>query len=114
MQVDGVSMGSPLAPILADICMTHIEQQLEQYDDKNKIKICLRYVDDTFIIFNGKESDVQTLTDYANELHLKLKFTCETEKNYELPFLDVKVLKRRTKYETTVYTKETNTGQVLH
>ena len=114
MQVDGASMGSPLASILADIFMTHIEQQLEQYDHKNKIKIYLRYVDDTFIIINGKESDVKTLTDCFNELHPKLKFTREIEKNYELPFLHVKVLKRRTKYETTVYTKETNTGQVLH
>ncbi|CAF4335633.1 unnamed protein product, partial [Rotaria sordida] len=51
MQVDGVSMGSPLAPILADIFMTSIEQQIEEYEHSDKIKLYLRYVDGTFIIF---------------------------------------------------------------
>ncbi|CAF4195564.1 unnamed protein product, partial [Rotaria sordida] len=39
MQVDGVSMGSPLAPILADIFMTYIEQQIEEYEYSDKIKL---------------------------------------------------------------------------
>jgi predicted GIY-YIG superfamily endonuclease len=114
MQVDGVSMGSPLAPILADIFMNHVEQQLENYEHYDKIKLYLRYVDDTFIILNGKETDVKKLVEFVNELHPNLKFTCEIEKQYELPFLDVKVIKQRTKFETTVYKKKTHTGQLLH
>ncbi|CAF1309282.1 unnamed protein product [Adineta steineri] len=114
MQVDGVSMGSPLAPLLADVFMTHIEQQFQEYDQSNKIKLYLRYVDDTFIILNGKESDVEQLIEFVNQLHPKLRFTRELEKNYELPFLDVKVIKQRTKFETTVYKKKTHTGQLLH
>jgi hypothetical protein len=114
MQVDGVSMGSPLAPIIADVFMTHIEQQLENYDQFDRIKMYLRYVDDTFIIFNGQESDADQLVKFVNGLHPKLKFTCEIEKKFELPFLDVKVMKQRTKFETTVYKKETHTGQLLH
>jgi hypothetical protein len=97
MQVDGVSMGSPLAPIFADIFMTHIEQQLKDYDQFNKIKLYLRYVDDTFIIFNDKERDAKRLVEFVNQLHPKLKFTCEEEKNFELPFLDVKVIKTTNK-----------------
>jgi hypothetical protein len=114
MQVDGVIMGSPLVPILPDIFMTHIEQQLEQYDQYHRIKIYLRYVYHTFIIFNGKESDADELVKFINTLHPRLKFTCEHEKNYELTFLDVEVLKQRTKFETTVYKKETHTNQLLH
>ncbi|CAF4157396.1 unnamed protein product, partial [Rotaria sordida] len=45
IQVDGVSMGSPLAPILADIFMTYIEQQIEEYEYSDKIKLYVRYVD---------------------------------------------------------------------
>jgi len=114
MQVDGVSMGSPLAPIFADIFMTHIEQQLKDYDQFNKIKLYLRYVDDTFIILNDKERDAKRLVEFVNQLHPKLKFTCEEEKNFELPFLDVKVIKQRTKFETTIHRKKTHTGQLLH
>ena len=74
----------------------------------------LRYVDDTFIIMNGEQSDVDQLIKFVNTLHPKLKCTCESEKDYQLPFLDVKVIKQRTKYETTINKKETNTGQLLH
>lgn len=114
MQTDGVSMGSPLAPILADIFMTYIEEQFEEYEHFNKIKLYMRYVDDTFIILNGKERDVQEFVNFTNKLHHKIKFTHEKEKNFELPFLDVKVIKQRTKYETTIFKKETHTGQLLH
>ncbi|CAF1208252.1 unnamed protein product [Rotaria sordida] len=114
MQVDGVSMGSPLAPILADIFMTYIEQQIEEYEYSDKIKLYVRYVDDTFIIFNGKENDIQQLVEFVNKLHPKLKFTHEIESNFELPFLDVKVVKQRTKFETTIFRKKTYTGQLLH
>jgi len=57
-QTEGVSMGSPLAPALADLLMTHIKSKLEQYENKDKIKTYYRYVDDTFIIMNGKENDI--------------------------------------------------------
>jgi hypothetical protein len=54
-------MGSPLAPALADLFMTHIESKLEQYEHNNKIKTYYRYVDDTFIVMNDKEQDVDNL-----------------------------------------------------
>ena len=54
-QIEGVSMGSPLAPALADLFMTHIESKLEHYQYKDKIKTYYRYVDDTFIVMNGKK-----------------------------------------------------------
>ncbi|CAF1345381.1 unnamed protein product, partial [Didymodactylos carnosus] len=59
LQTGGVSMGSPLAPVLADIFMTNVEQPLQQYEHYEKIKLYLRYVDDTFILLAGKEEDAQ-------------------------------------------------------
>jgi hypothetical protein len=113
-QIDGVSMGSPLAPALADLFMTHIESKLEQYQHKDKIKTYYRYVDDTFIIMNDKKRDVDNLLDYVNSLHQNIKFTCEKENNFEISFLDVKIIRERTKYQTTVFRKKTHTGQLLH
>ena len=46
-QTDGVAMGSPLGPLLADVFMCHIENQLEQ---KSMIlSFYRRYVDDTLV-----------------------------------------------------------------
>ncbi len=38
---------------------------------------------------NGKERDVDDLLEYVNSLHPNIKFTYETENNFELSFLDV-------------------------
>ncbi|CAF0937152.1 unnamed protein product, partial [Didymodactylos carnosus] len=96
IQRDGVSMGSPLAPILADIFMEHIENKVEQYPEQHRIKIMKRYVDDMFFMIDGKHDDIEKLLEWFNQLHYKIKFTCENEKNYELPFLDVKIIRQRT------------------
>ena len=54
-QIDGVSMGSLLAPILADLFMGHHEKsRLENYKD-SKILIYWRYVDDIFCLFDNEQ-----------------------------------------------------------
>ena len=51
VQQDGVAMGNPLAPILADLFMIKMEEKLKRFT-KNKPKIWVRYVDDIFCMFN--------------------------------------------------------------
>ncbi len=34
--------------------------------------------------------------------------------NFEISFLDVKIIRKRTKFETTIFRKKTHTGQLLH
>ncbi|CAF3406717.1 unnamed protein product [Rotaria socialis] len=41
-QIDGVSMKSSLAPVLADLFMTHIESKLKDFEDSHKIKTYYR------------------------------------------------------------------------
>ena len=54
-QIDGVAMGSPLAPVLANIFMGfHESNWLNQYN-LNKPKFYLRYVDDILGAFNNKQ-----------------------------------------------------------
>jgi len=45
IQTDGVAMGSPIAPILADIFISKLEEKLNRFTT-NKPKIWYRYVDD--------------------------------------------------------------------
>ena len=54
-QIDSVAMGAPLVPVLANIFMCHFEERWVMNGN-----ICpslgFRYVDDTFTMFNNKDS----------------------------------------------------------
>ena len=50
IQTDGVAMGSPLGPILADLFMSKLETKLNRFS-KNRPILWLRYVDDIFCVF---------------------------------------------------------------
>ena len=79
-QIDGVAMGSPLGPTLANIFMCHHEQQwLDNCPTKIKPQLYQRFVDDTFLLFNNQQNPKQFL-DYLNKLHNNIKFTSESKK----------------------------------
>ena len=106
-QVDGEAMGSPLAPVLANLFMGYHEQlRLENYDE-TRVLFFRRYVDDTFCVFRN-EHDVMLFLDYLNRQRVNIKFTFEKEKNGKLPFLDILVTKStNTSTTTTIYKKHT-------
>ena len=110
-QKDGVAMGSPLGPTLANIIMGYLE---ENYFRSNQNPLVYyRYVDDCFILFNNKEECDEMFTSF-NRLHPSIKFTQETEVNNTLPFLDVLVERRNGEFVTSVYRKNTFTGQYVN
>ena len=52
-QKDGVSMGSSLGPVLANIIMTELERVIvEPLIRSGKTKFYIRYVDDTLLLAN--------------------------------------------------------------
>ncbi|CAF2134469.1 unnamed protein product [Rotaria magnacalcarata] len=59
IQHNGVAMGSPLAPIIADIFMIHLENKLMQKLRKAGLLWYKRYIDDTFVIIR-KNTKSQT------------------------------------------------------
>ena len=60
-QIDGVAMGSPLAPVLANIFMGfHESKWLNEYN-LNKPKFYLRYVDDVLATFDSKQDSLNFL-----------------------------------------------------
>ena len=103
-QVDGVAMGSPLAPILADLFMNKMEQKLNRFST-NRPKIWLRYVDDVFCVFEINVEKIHTFLERINKWHPNLRFTIELEQNKQLPFLDVSVTRENSQHTTTLYLK---------
>ena len=111
-QVDGVAMGSPLGPTLANWYMGTIEKKLFAKYLPFYPKYYVRYVDDVFAIFNC-ESDRDQFFDLLNKQHKNLRFTMEIA-NGTLPFLDVEINIQQENTSTWVYRKSTYTGVLLN
>ena len=107
-QIDGVAMGSPLGPALANIFLGYHEEKL--FIDNNQPLIYFRYMDDTFAMF-GDEFNCNRFLKQLNSMHQSLTFTHEKEVNGKLPFLDVLVEKSNTKFLTSIYRKPSFSGQ---
>ncbi|CAF1534998.1 unnamed protein product, partial [Didymodactylos carnosus] len=113
IQIDGVAMGSPLGPILADLFMSNIEQKLNKFS-ANKPLVWIRCVDDIFCIFK-KQQNINDFLMRINKWHPNVEFTIERECNEKLAFLDVLISRDNinNKYNTTIYRKPTNTNLYL-
>ena len=110
-QTDGVAMGSPLGPLLANVFMCSIEDKLDQ--DGKLPSYYRRYVDDTLTIMPDLAS-AEIFLDTLNHSHPSPKFTMEFERNASLPFIGVELLNLAPRIKTKVYVKPTNTGLLLH
>ena len=78
-QVDGVAMGGPLGPSLANGFLSYYEKLwLATCPDEYKPTYYRRYVDDIFVLFpSKKEADLFLI--YMNEQHTSINFTMEGE-----------------------------------
>lgn len=111
-QHNGVAMGSPLAPVIADIFMIHLENKLMYKLKKAGVLWYKRYVDDTFLIID-KSTNIDNIAKILNSFHKDIQFTYDQEQNNELPFLDVLIRRNKDYFETSVYRKPTYTGLLL-
>ena len=110
-QIDGIAMGSPLGPELANIFVGYQEAKL--FNIAKRPLVYFRYVDDTFAVFNNEE-DCKTFFIHLNSLYPSLRFTYEKESNHSFPFLDVLLERHDSEFLTLVYRKSTFTDQYLH
>ena len=114
IQVDGVAMGSPLGPTLANIFMCHFEQEfLEAYEGPPPL-LYRRYVDDILLAFEN-EAQVTPFWEYLNQCHRNIKFTVEREENRGINFLDISVKRVPETNEilTQTFRKKTYTGLLM-
>jgi hypothetical protein len=113
-QKDGVAMGSPLGPALANAFLCYHETQwLDECPLAFMPIFFARYVDDIFVLLRSREH-IAMLSDYLSSKHPNIRFTMEEEKNNVLPFLDVNVYRDADRFSSSVHRKETFSGVYMN
>ena len=88
-QVEGVAMGSPVSPIVANLYMEHFEGKALA-SAANPPWVWYRFVDDTWVI--QQQASKQEFLEHINKVDPAIKFTVEgTQGNGAIPFLDTLV-----------------------
>ena len=107
---DGLPMGSPASPAIANLFMSKLEEDaLKSFDGAPTV--WYRYVDDVFSIV--KRRLVEKLLAHMNTQHPSITFTIEEEENGKLPFLDAHIQRIDGSLRMSVYRKPTHTGRYL-
>ncbi|XP_035711094.1 uncharacterized protein LOC118436684 [Folsomia candida] len=110
-QNDGTPMGSPISGEFAEFFLQELEKKVVlKHPD---IKLHKRFVDDCFSCIKSGTKD-KILHD-LNSFHPNIQFTCETEIDKKLPFLDIIITYNNDgQIQGQVYRKPTHTGRYLN
>ena len=85
-QIDGVAMGSPLGPALANIFMRNFENKwLKDCPHSLKPVFYRRYVEDIFVLFSSLDQ-AEKFKKYLSSKHPNIKFLLEKENEGRLSF----------------------------
>ena len=106
-------MGSPISPIVANLCMKSFELRALK-TSPNSPSMWKRFVDDTFVIM--KKAHKEEFLTHLNSVDSNIQFTTEEPRpDGSLPFLDISITPDKDgRLDTTVYRKPTHTDQYLH
>ena len=109
-QCDGVSMGSSIAPVLANIILTEFEKVVvTPLMESGILKFYCRYVDDTLVLV--KEDQIDKILKAFNSFHNNLRFTVDKFENENVHFLDLKIMNNG---DINIYVNDTNSGLYIN
>ncbi|XP_068691404.1 uncharacterized protein [Montipora foliosa] len=108
--IHGCAMGSPVSPVVANLCMEAIEEMAINTSEVQS-KVWKRYVDDSFCII--KRDAVNSFHTTLNSIDPHISFTIEEESDQQIAFLDTLVSRKDNTITIHVYRKATHTDRYL-
>ena len=109
-QTDGVAMGSPLGPSLANAFLSYHEKNwLNSCPQGFKPVFYRRYVDNIFVLFKSNDH-LKYFQEFLNSRHINMSFSMQTGRQNKFSFLDIEVIREQGKFSTTIYRKPTFSG----
>ena len=120
-QTKGTAMGTKVAPTYATLVLGFLEEKLYRIVEHQKGHIFAnfvrdqwrRYLDDCSIFWQRSMDDLVYFCRTLNSLHNDIVFKMQTSE-YQLPILDVMVIKSNTSISTDIYFKSTDSKQYLN
>ena len=114
-------MGTKMALTYATLTLAFLEESLyeiigKKYNgniQKEFTNWWKRYLDDSFIVWNCTQRNINDLRNTLQNLHPKIKSTMEYSFK-ELPFLDILIKNENGEIITDIYHKPTDTQRYLH
>ena len=92
----------------------HIFEEKALRSASLQLKMWVRYVDDTFVIWPHGKEEMNRFHDHLNGQHPAIQFTREEEVEGRIPFLDALVERKGSRMKTSVYRKPTSTDRYIH
>ena len=106
-QHDGVTMGFPLGPTIANVFLCYHEKIcLQSCPSIFKPVVYRIHVDDTFLLFRSKHHN-EKFRNFLNRQHKNIKFSSETGNENSILLLDINITRDSNKFMTSVYWKPT-------
>jgi predicted GIY-YIG superfamily endonuclease len=102
-QREGLFIGNPLSPILAELFMGRLEKEMKK--EKWFPRFYLRFVDDIIVVI---KKDDNIVLNELNSRHAAINFTIEKESEGKLPFLDLMIHREKDKITLDIYRKPTD------
>jgi hypothetical protein len=115
IQSDGLAMGSPLSPLLAELFLDSLEETLfnSQIQHLKNIVYWHRYVDDILCLWTGTNRQLDSFLNHLNSLHPKISFSMEKDANGTINFLDLTINITGGRHEFSIYRKPTYTDHII-
>ena len=117
IQNKGLGMGCPLSGLLAEIYMNNFENThiIKNNPFSDKIISYSRFIDDTFIIFNGTARQIINFKNSINKVNPSIQFTYELENDEQtINFLDLSVTRVNNNLKFKIFRKPTATDTTIH
>ena len=113
-QNTGLAMGAPTSSIFSEIYLQYLEDtKFLDILTRHHILGYFRYADDILVVYNSSDADIHTVLDLFNDTSKALTFTMEMEKENNINFLDISILKNSESFEFKIHRKPTAADTII-